>query len=421
LHRDGLIMVCTCEIAGRVRGKAFPAGELPARLVRGVGWVPTNTMISAFGPIHATPFGTTGDLILVPDPQAEVFVDFGDGEAAEHFFLGDLRNTDGSAWECCPREFLRRALLALHEAAGVSLHTAFEHEFAYGGIEDVPGAAFSLDAFRRQGVFGEVLMAAMHAAGLSPDSFLPEYGPRQFEVTCGPQPGLRAADHAVVLREMVRATAHRLGHSAGFAPILDPASVGNGVHVHMSFRDADGMPVMHDPAGFLGLSAVAQHFMAGILHHLPALCAVTAPSAVSYIRMRPNRWAPTHATLADRDRGASLRVCPVLNLPGTHASAQFNVEYRPADAAASPYLALGAIVSAGVDGIRRGLELPGTEAPALPGSLGAALDALEATPQAAEWFGATYLSAYLMFKRGELASLAGLDEAAQCALYARVY
>src|SRR6185312_13573059 len=83
--REKLIIVCTCEIAGRVRGKGFPASELRSRLVTGVGWVPTNTMISALGSIGDTPFGATGDLILVPDPATEVNVDFGDGSAAEHF------------------------------------------------------------------------------------------------------------------------------------------------------------------------------------------------------------------------------------------------------------------------------------------------------------------------------------------------
>ena len=414
-------MVCTCEIAGRVRGKAFPARELPSRLARGVGWVPTNTMISAFGPIFSTPFGTTGDLILVPDADTEVNVDFGDGSAPEHFFLGDLRHIDGTPWECCPRFFLKRALDAFGAASGLSLISAFEHEFVYTGVDDVPGAAYSLDAYRRQGIFGEALIAALRSAGVDPDSFLPEYGARQYEVTCDAAEGIRAADRAVVLREITRATASRLGQRASFAPILDPAGVGNGVHIHFSFRDTNGRPCMHDPTAPFGLSRTAQQFVAGILHHLPALCAITAPSAVSYIRMRPNRWAPTHATLAERDRGASLRVCPVLTIPGADAAKQFNVEYRPADAAASPYLALGAMVWAGVDGIRRKLALPQRDGPALPTSLGAALDELEATAAATEWFGATYLSAYLMHKRGELQSLDGLDEAAQCARYALTY
>ena len=98
---EPIALVCTCEIAGRVRGKGFPVADLSARLKSGVGWVPTNTMISALGPIADTAFGATGDLILVPDPATELKVDFEDGSAPEHFFLGDIRTTAGIAWECC--------------------------------------------------------------------------------------------------------------------------------------------------------------------------------------------------------------------------------------------------------------------------------------------------------------------------------
>jgi len=435
MDREALIMVCTCEIAGRVRGKGFPASNLAQRLKTGVGWVPTNTMISCFGPIGDTPFGATGDLILVPDEKTEVRVDFGPESAPEHFFLGDIRETDGRPWTCCPRDLLRRALASLKDASGLNLNAAFEQEFVYSGVEDMPGAPYSLDSYRRQGIFGEAFTAALRQAGVVPDSFLPEFGARQFEVTCDPALGITSADHAVIVREMARAVAHRLGNRAIFSPILDPKGVGNGVHIHMSFQDDAGRPVMHDPAGTYGLSAVARQFMAGVLRHLPAICAVSAPSSVSYIRLTPNRWAPTYAYIAERDREASLRVCPLLNLPGSDTARQFNVEFRPADAAASPYLALGAVVHAGVAGIRGRLAMPEPrDIPAmsepereaagirhLPRSLGEALDLLEATPEARDWFGPVYLEAYLRHKRAEIKMVSGLDEAQQCARYSLVY
>jgi glutamine synthetase len=263
-----------------------------------------------------------------------------------------------------------------------------------------------------------VFTAALRAAGCEPDSFMAEYGGRQYEFTVDVAEGIRAADRAVVAREMARATAHRLGHRAIFSPVLDPAGVGNGVHIHFSFKDEAGTPVMHDPAGRLGLSGLAQHFVAGILHHQPALCALTAPATISYIRLRPNRWAPTHANLEQQDRAAALRVCPVI--PGPNVARQFNVEYRVADGAASPYIARAAVVWAGVDGIRRGLAIP-DEGPALPGSLDAALDALEASQAARDWMGESFHGAYLMHKRGEAAMMAGLTEAEQCARYAATY
>ena len=234
---------------------------------------------------------------------------------------------------------------------------------------------------------------------------------------------------------LARAAAFRLGHRAILSPILDPNGTGSGVHLHFSFKDKDGRPAMHDPAGAYGLTPVAKSFMAGVLKHLPAITAITAPSPVSYFRLRPNRWAPTWTYIADRDREACLRICPVLDLPGRDAAAQFNVEYRPADASASPYLALGALLHAGVDGIRKRLTLPEPKNVAvmdekarnaagirhLPQSLTEALDQLEATPEAKDWFSPIYLDAYLRHKRAEVKMVADLSEAEQCDLYAQSY
>jgi glutamine synthetase len=390
-------------------------------------------MMSAFGPIYETPFGTQGDLMLVPDPSTRVEVEFPDS-AAERFYLGDILNTDETHWECCPRDFLRRALSALEKGSGLTVLAAFEQEFVYTGVEDRPGATYALDAWRRQDAFGESYMAALRAAGLRPDSFLPEYGSRQYEVTIGPTLGLRAADEAVIQREMARAVAHRLGHRAIFAPILDPNGVGNGTHIHFSLRDSEDRPVLYDAARPYRLSPIGEHFVAGLLHHLPVLTAITAPSAASYFRLRPNRWAPTWANIGLQDRGASIRVCPMFGSPDAQ---QFNVEYRVADASASPYLALGAVVWAGVDGIRRKRSLPAPpdrdfwemtdeqrEAAGvrpLPRSLGEALDGLTACPEARDWFGDRFLEVYVQFKRAELRVVERLDDADICARYADIY
>ena len=152
--REELIFVGNCDIAGHVRGKGFPARELRARKKQGIGWTHSNLMQTAFGPILDTPFGTGGDLMVVPDMSAEARVDFADGTVPEHFILGDIRNTDGSPWECCPREFLRRAIAALDAASGLHLIAAFEQEFVYTGVEDRAGHPYSLGAWRAQGGFG---------------------------------------------------------------------------------------------------------------------------------------------------------------------------------------------------------------------------------------------------------------------------
>lgn len=420
--REELIFVATCDISGHVRGKGFPARELPARLKKGVGWTGSNLMMAPQGPIWDTPFGTAGDFMIVPDPAAEVRVDFADGSAVEHFFLGDLCNTDGTPWECCPRDFLRRAVRALEAEGGLRVLAGFEQEFTYAGTDDRPGDAYALSAFRRQGVFGEVFMAALRAAGVGLDTFLAEYGARQFEVTVAPAPALTAADHAVITREMARAAAFRLGHRVSFTPKPDPEGVGNGVHIHFSLWDAAGRPLTYGPGETLDLSPRARHFCAGVLHHMPAICAVTAPSPVSYLRLVPNRWAPTRIDLVRQDRGACLRICPVFAAAGAEATArQFHLEFRSADAAASPYLALGALLFAGADGLRRKLTLPEAPPRSLPRSLGEALDGLTGSAAATHWFGPTHLDAYLRFKRIEAEKTAELSEAELCAQYFEIY
>ena len=159
--------------------------------------------------------------------------------------------------------------------------------------------------------------------------------------------------------ETARAAAERLGHRVIFSPKPDPELVGNGVHIHMSLVDMAGGPATHTPGELMDLSEPAQHFFAGVLHHMPAICAITAPSPVSYLRLVPNAWAPTVIDLVRQDRGATLRICPVFAAAtADEVTRQFHVEFRATDAAASPYLALGAVIFAGADGIRRALPLP---------------------------------------------------------------
>jgi glutamine synthetase len=240
-------------------------------------------------------------------------------------------------------------------------------------------------------------------------------------MTVAPDAALPAADAAVISREMARGAAFRLENRAIFSPMPVAGGAGNGVHIHFSLHDASGAPLTSNPSGLLGLSAVAAHFAAGVLHHLPALCAVTAPSPVSYLRLVPDRWAPTVADIKLQDRGAALRVCPIFNAAGEEQrQAQFNIEFRVCDAAASPYMALGAMIFAGADGIARELTLPETEAP-LPTLLSAALDLMDASDSIKSWFGPVFFEAYMRHKRSEVAYVADLPEEELCARYAEVY
>src|SRR5580658_7242881 len=125
MEREPIVFVGTSDLSGHFRGKSFPLADLAGRMQRGVNLAPTNLFLSAFGPIQFSPFGTKGEVLLVPDSSTRVLVEF-EGSTAEHFFLGDLWTLEGEAWEFCPRNILRRALVRLNQETGLSLLSSFE-------------------------------------------------------------------------------------------------------------------------------------------------------------------------------------------------------------------------------------------------------------------------------------------------------
>jgi len=431
------MVACCGDLSGKVRGKAFPVSQFDKRLKRGVGWTPTNVQITCFDAIADSPFGSLGDLVLIPDPATRVSIESEPGAPNENFVLGNIRYLDGRPWEFCTRSILEAALARLKTVAGVTLYGAFEHEFQIKQLTGEIGKAFTLAAFQEERHFCEAVVAAMRDAGVTPDTILKEFGAGQFEVTMGPQKGVTIADHSLVTREIVGLVARELGYDPTFTPIRDPAGVGNGVHVHLSMLDDAGTPVTHDPQGKHELSDVAGMFVAGILKYLDAIIAITAPSVVSYLRLTPHRWSAAFNNLGFRDREASVRICPVSDISDIARAAQFNFEFRAADAAANPHLALAAIVHAGVQGIEERLPVPEAtqedlsllDADALaargfirlPQTLEAALERFEGNPVVRDWFPAGFPEVYVKHKKGEIAYLDGKTQGEICAAYEAVY
>lgn len=437
MKREEMMVACCGDLSGKVRGKAFPLAQMEKRLKRGVGWTPTNVQITCFDAIAESPFGSLGDLVLIPDPATSVSIESEDGAPNENFVLGNIRYTDGRPWEFCTRSILEAALERLQRVAGVTLYGAFEHEFQIKHLVSEVGGAFTLGGFQRERHFCEAIIAGMRTAGVTPDTILKEFGAGQFEVTMGPQKGVTIADHSIITREIVGLVARELGYDPTFTPIRDPGGVGNGVHVHMSMLDASGNPVTYDPAGKHELSDVAGKFVAGILKYLDSIIAITAPSVVSYLRLTPHRWSAAFNNLGFRDREASVRICPVSDISDIARAAQFNFEFRAADGAANPHLALAAIVHAGVQGIEEGLAVPeatqedlsllGTDALAargyvrLPQTLEAALRRFRGNETVCGWFPEGFADIYVKHKEGEIAYLAGKTQAEICAAYEDAY
>ncbi len=432
-----VVLICCTDLSGLVRGRGVAFGTFDAHLAKGVGWVPANQAITAFGPLAAdNPWGPSGDLRLLPDEGTRTRLEVGPGLPPLHFCLSDVVEPDGSPWEGCLRTFLKRALEDL-EGHGLRIVASFEQEFQLE--EGVGNAApgFTLRALRAAEPFPSALFRAAADLGFQPENVLPEYGPHQFEITVRPSGGLTAADRAVALREVVRELALRCGRRATFTPITDPQSVGNGVHVHVSLTDLDGCPVTYDASSPIGLSRPAASFAAGILDHLPALVAVTAPSPVSYMRLTPHRWSAGYACLGVRNREAAVRVAPIVTLGGGEPAEQANIEYRAADATANPYLLLGMLVRAGTAGVERDLPAPepinvdpaalGEDALRargvlrLPGSLAEALECFEADGTPGSWLPANLRRCFVSMKRTELGLVEGLTPEQVCRRYADVY
>jgi glutamine synthetase len=422
--------VATCDLVGHVTGRSVPAERHDALLRSGVGWLPADLAMTTFGQIIAgTPFTSRGDLRLMPDAASGVDVPADGEHPALRLYLGDLTDLDGQPWDCCPRSFLRRTLADLRRETGLRVVASFEHEFVLHGLP--ASLPLSLRRHRDAEPFGHDLVRLLTACGMEPETWLPEYGAQQFEITLAPSDGLVAADRAVLLRELVRDLALRRGLSASFAPLQDEAGTGSGVHVHLSFVDEQGEPVLLDDSRPGRLSRTGARFAAGLLHHAPAVMAWTAPSPVSFLRLAPDRWSAGAVFLGVADREALLRICPTTSADPMGAAKQFNLEYRAADATANPWLTLAVVLQAGLAGITGGDACPepvvwettprSGEVPGMPGSVEEALCALESDSVATSWFPPDLLRTHLGVRRHDDAALADLPVAERVARITRAY
>ncbi|MFJ5238635.1 glutamine synthetase [Pseudomonas neuropathica] len=429
----------TTDLIGITRGRSFPTDELEHYQAAGCGWVPANSALTPQDIIASTnPWGAYGDLRLIPDLGSRVTVGNGpDVDApALDFIHGDIRETDGRPWGACPRTLLRDEIERYRDELGLQVNAAFEHEFnLHAGFAE--HLAFSLEAQRQGAEFGGWLLSALRAGGVEPEMFLPEYGKHQYEITCRPTLGVAAADRAVNVREITREIARQMGLDLSFAPKTAADAVCNGVHLHVSLLDLAGQPMLYDAGTSNGLSSLGQHWAAGILHYLPALCAFTAPTPVSYERLQPHHWSASYACLGQQNREAALRICPTVSLGGKSVAQQFNLEFRAMDATASPHLAMAALLIAGRLGIEQRLALNAVtnEIPdslndeqrkvrgivALPASLAQALDCLRNSGAFTEWLPKPLLDTYYALKTEELALTEQLSPADLCEHYARLY
>ena len=363
--------------------------------------------------------GPVGDLRLFLDLERLVVLAAQPGWAWAPL---DRRTQDGEPHPGCQRTFARRMAERTAER-GLEASMGFEAEWvldAGAGDEFVPatsGPAYGMDRLIEVSDYCSELLRVLDAESIEVLQLHPEYAPAQFELSVAPADPVAAADRILLVRHTIRAVTDRAGMLCSFAPAMMAGGVGSGCHLHTSLW-LEGRTLMSGGPGPYGLSVEAQAFVAGVLDGLPALLAIGAPSAASYLRLIPQRWAAPYRCWGRENREAAVR----LAASGAHA----NVEVKCLDGAANPYLLVGAVLALGLDGIERGLELPpevtvdpatlsGEELAAagaarLPSSLADALEAFRRCRPLAEAMGPALFETVVSVREAEIERFADASD-----------
>jgi glutamine synthetase len=373
--------------AGIPKTKAVHRDGFERRARAGVGLAKGVLALDPSGMLHPeSGLSPVGECRLVPDLSTLVPLPFARSQAT---VACDMMEPDATTpWDGCPRSALKRVLGRLGERGYRSL-ASYEAEFYVWGpegpLDRTPYAASF--ALTTAADFVAELAETLEEMGVRPEQCHAEVGHGNLEISVGEAEALAAADRRVQVLEAIRGVAHRMGLETTMAPKPYLEGAGYGHHLHMSLYE-NGAPVLFDPSG--ALSGPGSGFVAGLLEHLPAVMAFTAASPNSYQRLAPGMWSSVYAAYGLDNREAAVRIAsPVAGAE----SATANVELKPMDVTANPYLALAAVLAAGMDGMDRNLD-PGEPAsvdPAtlsdeeraskgiypLPASLDEALDALE--------------------------------------------
>jgi glutamine synthetase len=336
----------------------------------------------------------------------------------------------GEPFDACPRQALKRQAARLGER-GWHLRTGIEPEFFLlkrdegrwlpaDDADRLDKPSYDLKALPRQRDFLQALHQSLAACRLDMLQIDHEDAHGQYEVNFAFDEAVASADHLMLFKLAAQALAEERGMVFSMMPKPFADQPGSGMHFHVSLWKGQGvdganlfMPHTRDGAAdpAAGLSPLGRHFVAGVLAHAPALCALAAPTVNSYKRLvvgevlSGTSWAPAYIA-----HGANNRTALVRTLPG-------RFEWRLPDASANPYLASAGLIAAGLDGIDRKLDLPAAHdedlfdlslaeihsrgIALLPQSLHEALGALQADAVLTEALGPTLSTQFCALKREE--------------------
>ncbi len=418
-----------CDVSGVARAKAIHIGQLEHKLLEGVSLTRAQMAINLLERlVHVDGMEPVGEVRLVPDPSTFSVLPWAPGSAS---VLCDQWGHDRKDWGACPRSYLKR-VLERAAAHGIHVQATFENEYYLA--REIDGRYVPFDTPDHTPVYSAIghdlnaaimveMVTALESQGMTPEQAINEFGPGQQEISIRHTDALGAADNQMKFRDTVRGVALSRGLYASFAAKPFPEQIGSGAHVHFSLWDDGGRSVLYDKQADRCLSQTGRQFIAGVAEHLPALVALTAPSYNSYRRLQPSAWASNTTAWGFDNKEAALRVASPFY---QREEASYNIEFKPSDGSANPYLSLGALIAAGLDGVERGLEpgepcehdparmsppaLERSKVRPLPRTMAAALDELEKDTVLTDGLGDLLARCYLAVRRSEEAAFAEQDE-----------
>ncbi len=412
---------------GVLRGKTLAISEVKAALEKGVTVTSTlllkdtshRTVFPAFTPgggVGMPELEGAADVLMVADASTFQVLPWAPDTG---WVLCDLRLQDGRPVPYCTRTLLKNALQSSPHEMICGLEVEFHvfritNENLKPSDAGQPGTPPSVELlttgyqylteqrYDQIDPVVKILRENLEALKLPLRSFEVEFGPSQFEFTLSPLPALQAADAMVLLRSAVKQVARRNGYHATFMcrPNL-PNVMSSGWHLHQSLRSSKRNIFTDERQD---LSETGKQYLAGLLAHARAACALSTPTINGYKRYRPYSLAPDRVIWGKENRGAMLRV---IGRPG---DAGTRIENRIGEPAANPYLYFASQLHSGLDGMQRKLAPPPAadtpyeaRAEFLPRTLAEALAALRADDYLKRALGETFVDYYCRMKEAEIA------------------
>lgn len=336
------------DVLGFLKTFVISVDEIEAAMTEGMGF--DGSSIQGFARIQES------DMIALPDPETLKVMPWRDeGQLVATMFC-NIMKPDGCPYEGDPRYVLKRTLKKAADM-GYTFYVGPELEYYYFGDDrstEVLDKASYFDMTTRDiGVdLRKQTVRSLKSFDIQVEYSHHEVGPSQHEIDLRYDEALRMADIVMTYRLVVKEVAQQNGVYATFMPKPMYGEAGSGMHVHQSlFRGSSN--AFYDPSDPFHLSAEAKGYIAGILHHAPAITAITNQWVNSYKRLVSGFEAPVYICWAHRNRSALVRV-PMYK-PGKEQATR--IELRSPDPAANPYLAFAVMLAAGLDGIEKGMEL----------------------------------------------------------------